>query len=386
MFKKDKIKCILSSFFCIEAALTISFFIMLLLSGFAFKKTISEFAVFISGGFFYYTFMGTLKKVLALFAPLLCCGLSIILPFKIGIFNIGLTNQFIFSSFGALMFAIKYKFHYLLCILAGAFFGMVIALVPIFLKIYFNVNEVICGILLNFIVLNLVNYVYKVFFIDMVDVGNCFKTYKISNFLPGSVPGSSFSYAFIFAILIALLIYFFLEETIKGFSIKISTNYEVAKYVGIDIKKNMFLVMMLSGALAGMGSSFYYLSGAGEWSVVSHSLPQLPFTAIVAALLSQMNIIGLLAVSLILSFLQPGMSVISQSTFPKEIRIMAIAIIVYAIVFNNEIMKLFSSNIKKNDFKEKNNISSSNDKINNKIENKNDIKKDVFFEEKGEKN
>ena len=216
MFNKNNIKFVLSVLLCITTTLTIVFFMMLFLSGFLFKRTVSEFAVFISGGSFYYTFLGTLKKILTLSAPLLCCGLSIILPYKSGMFNIGVVNQFIFASFGALIFAIRYKLYYS-SIFIGSLFGMLIALVPAILKIYFNVNEVISGILLNFIVLNLVNYIYKIFFMDVIDVGSGFKTYKILNFLPGSTPDSNFSYVFIIAILIALLIYFFFRKDYSWF-------------------------------------------------------------------------------------------------------------------------------------------------------------------------
>ncbi|MBP5301323.1 MAG: ABC transporter permease [Bacilli bacterium] len=345
---KNKIKYLLSSLFCVEIALAISFLVMLALS-FSFEKTISEFAVFISGGSFYYTLLGTIKKVLTLSAPMLCCSMAIILPFKTGIFNIGVTNQFIFASLGTIIFALKFKCHYLICILAGSIFGILIALIPVLLKVYFSVNEIISGILLNYITLNFVNYIYKIFLMDLVNVGDGFKTYRIPNVLPGAIAGSNFSYAFILAILISLLVYLFLEKTTYGFSVKASgTNYAAATYVGINVEKNMILTMVIAGALAGIGSSIYYLSGIEEWCIISQSLPQFTSNSIVVAFFSQMNPIGAIFSAFLISLLRPGSAVMSQSLFPKEIGNMAIAIIIYIMLFNSKIIGFFNDDSEAN--------------------------------------
>ena len=122
--------------------------------------------------------------------------------------------------------------------------------------------------------------------------------------------------------------------------------------------------MSLAGFLAGIGASFYYLSGIEEWNIVSNSLPQFPFNSIVAAILSQMNILGLFITSLILSLFQTGSFAISQSVFPKEIGSMVISIIIYAMIFNKEIMRLFDDK-NSNDIKNNNDDKNNNDKNNN---------------------
>ena len=77
-----------------------------------------------------------------------------------------------------------------------------------------------------------------------------------------------------------------------GYEIRlIGDNPNAAKYAGINISRNIVLVMMLSGALAGLG-------GMSEITGVVHRLQTSPvaagygFTGIIVAWLAKLNPIG----------------------------------------------------------------------------------------------
>ena len=63
-----------------------------------------------------------------------------------------------------------------------------------------------------------------------------------------------FNWGFFLALAIAFLIYWLLFKTTLGFEIRaVGANPDAAKYAGMNIVRNFVLVMVISGALAGLG-------------------------------------------------------------------------------------------------------------------------------------
>ena len=96
---------------------------------------------------------------------------------------------------------------------------------------------------------------------------------------------------FVFAVIAAGLVWVFLNRTRKGYEIRlIGDNPRAARYAGINIGRTIILVMLISGALAG-------LAGATEISGVVHRLqdnfsPGYGFTGIIVAFLARFNPLG----------------------------------------------------------------------------------------------
>jgi len=87
------------------------------------------------------------------------------------------------------------------------------------------------------------------------------------------------------------------SRTRKGYEIRlIGDNPRAARYAGIDIGRNIILVMLISGGLAG-------LAGASEISGVVHRLqdnfsPGYGFTGIIVAFLARFNPIGVVVAAI----------------------------------------------------------------------------------------
>ena len=102
---------------------------------------------------------------------------------------------------------------------------------------------------------------------------------------------------FVFAVVAAGLVWFLLNRTRKGYEIRlIGDNPRAARYAGIDIGRNIILVMLISGGLAG-------LAGAAEISGVVHRLqdnfsPGYGFTGIIVAFLARFNPIGVVVAAI----------------------------------------------------------------------------------------
>jgi simple sugar transport system permease protein len=128
---------------------------------------------------------------------------------------------------------------------------------------------------------------------------------KDTSWLPQAVDTGRVHYGLFLAILAAILIWILLDRTRWGYEIKvIGENPRAARYAGISIVRNILLVMILSGGLAG-------LAGFSQVSAISHRLQQGivvgdGYTAIIVAWLARLNPFGVLLVALLLAGLFVG--------------------------------------------------------------------------------
>ncbi|MFX1573586.1 MAG: ABC transporter permease, partial [Promethearchaeota archaeon] len=186
--------------------------------------------------------------------------------------------------------------------LAGALWG----LIPTILKLKLKTNEVITTLMLNYIAINLVNFL--VFGPWKGPYG-----FQQSYPLPQAawepiIPGTSiYIISLITSLIFALGLYFLLFKTTIGYEIRVvGENLQAAKYAGINYFKTLIITMMISGGLAG-------LAGAGLITGLQHSLqpaesisPGYGFTAIIVAWLGGLNPISIVFSSFFISILIVG--------------------------------------------------------------------------------
>src|SRR4030065_193555 len=102
----------------------------------------------------------------------------------------------------------------------------------------------------------------------------------------------------IFGVVASVVVWFILYRSRWGYEIRlIGDNPRAASYAGINIARNIILVMMLSGGLAG-------LAGVSEISGVVHRLqsaisPGYGFTGIIVAWLAKLNPLVVVPVSIL---------------------------------------------------------------------------------------
>ena len=121
-------------------------------------------------------------------------------------------------------------------------------------------------------------------------------------------------------ILGAIALWLIVYRSRWGYEIRlIGDNPHAAQYAGINIARNTVLVMMLSGALAGLG-------GMSEVSGVVHRLQTSPlaagygFTGIIVAWLAKLNPLAIIIVSVLFGALILAGREIQPSGVPKMIQ------------------------------------------------------------------
>ena len=146
-------------------------------------------------------------------------------------------------------------------ILAGMLMGALWGFIPGYLKAKFNVNEIISTLMLNYISIAWVNYwIFGVWseggfqmspkFPDNAWLPRLLDYADTVPILRGLTTHAGLLIGIIAAIILWLLVY----RSRWGYEIRlIGDNPNAARYAGINITRNTILVMMLSGALAGLG-------------------------------------------------------------------------------------------------------------------------------------
>ena len=257
--------------------------------------------------------VGVLSDTMVKAIPLMLVGLACSIAFRMKLWNIGAEGQFYLGAFGASMVVLlpvlpmeapKWQF-----ILVSAIFGMVFGaawgFIPGFLKARYNVNEIISTLMMNYIAIEWNNYfIYGVWSESGFQMSRMFQRNawlpRLSD-LAKQWPffgGLTTHFGLVFALIAAVILWLVLSKSRWGYEIRlIGDNPRAAEYAGISIKKNIILVMMVSGALAG-------LAGMSEITGVVHRLqgaisPGYGFTGIIIAWLAKLNPLAVILVSIL---------------------------------------------------------------------------------------
>lgn len=194
--------------------------------------------------------------------PLIIAGLGVALAFRGGLFNIGVEGQLFIGSIAAVIVGTNIdlpKFiNVPLILLAGAVAGALLAALSGYLKARFGAHEVITTIMMNFIVLRIITWA----------IGANGPLRKPSSVVPETrsllesarlpilIPDTNLHLGIIIALVLAVVVYFFLFRTVWGVEIRtVGKNLNAAKYVGINVNRNIIFTMALSGGLAGMAGA-----------------------------------------------------------------------------------------------------------------------------------
>ncbi|ABO50692.1 nucleoside ABC transporter membrane protein [Desulforamulus reducens MI-1] len=255
--------------------------------------------------------------------PLMLCGLGVSIAFRMQLWNIGAEGQFHMGAFGAAWVALNFSHlpAYVmlpLMVLAGIICGGIWGLLPGIPRAYLGVNETITTLMLNYVAILWVNYL--VFGPWKDPQGMNFplsKPFEPSAILP-TLGNSRVHFGLVFALVIAVFLWFALRQSRWGYEVTvIGESSRAASYAGMNITKNILMVMFLSGAMAG-------LAGMAEVSAIAQRMqqgisPGYGYTAIIVAWLGKLNPFAILFVSFLLGALQVGGYSVQSSGVPAAI-------------------------------------------------------------------
>lgn len=336
ILKNNAFQSLLSSIICVILGLLVGYIVLLFINPAgawdAIKAVIKNFFFYPAGPARAKYFGTTLVKA----APLAMCSLSILFAYKVGLFNIGVAGQYVAGSAAALYAALAFNSPWYVCLILAIIAGAVFGAISGALKAYCNVNEVISGIMLNWIGLYLANML-----LTNVKEPSSPYTNNISNFnksalLPNAGLDKLFgnnqyvTIAIPLAIIIAVVIAVILDKTKFGYELKATgNNKNAAKYCGMKEKRNIIITLIIGGGLAGMGAGLLYLSGIEQWSCSQSSVPGMGFNGIAAAFLGCLDPIGSLLSSFFIQHITNGGGYVDKTLYCSQISDLISAIIIY---------------------------------------------------------
>lgn len=327
----------LSSLMAILVGLLVGLIILFISNS---KDALPAFLTILKGGFE----DGTrgLGQVIYFAIPIIMTGLSVGFAFKTGLFNIGASGQFTCGAFVAIYIGVKWAFlppeiHWLVALLGAMAAGALWGSGPGILKAFFNVNEVITSIMMNYIGMYLVNMTIVRTVYDSLK--NQTKPVLRSAVLPKAgidklFPASNVNIGIFIVLISVFIIYIILQKTTFGYELKAcGSNKDASRYAGINEKKSIVLSMVIAGALSGLGGGLLYLSGSGKYIHVLDVLAAEGFSGISVALLGMSHPIGILFSGLFIAHLEVGGFNIQLYNFVPEVIDMIIAVIIYCGAF-----------------------------------------------------
>ncbi|MFQ5575847.1 MAG: ABC transporter permease [Anaerolineae bacterium] len=267
--------------------------------------------------------------------PLILVGLACAIAFKMKLWNIGAEGQFYAGAFGASLVvlvplvppdspkAVVIGAMMLMGMLGGALW----AFIPGYLKARFQINEIISTLMMNYVAILWNNFWIFDRWSDagfqmtptfpktawlprLTDYARPFSTFMqaetsnpaLVNFLKAikleRISGMTLHLGVVFGLVAVVVVWWILARSRWGYEIKlIGDNPQAARYAGMNIVRNIVLVLMVSGALAG-------LAGMSEISGVVHRLqerisPGYGFTGIIIAWLAKLNPFAVVPVAIL---------------------------------------------------------------------------------------
>ena len=336
LLKNNGVQSLLASLVCIVLGLFLGYVVLLIINpagaGEAILTVIKNFLTYNRPASQLKYLGNTLVKT----APLLMCALAILFAYKVGLFNIGAAGQYCFGAALCLYAALGLKWSWLPCMLLAILGGAVLGGISGVLKSYCNVNEVISGIMLNWIVLYLTNMLLTTVKEATSPYTLALSTTNPSALLPSLGLGKLFNnnqyvgLAIPLSILMSILVWVVLGKTKFGYELKATGfNKNAAKYCGMAEKRNVILSLMISGALAGMGAAMLYLTGYEQWQCSTSSVPGMGFNGIAAAFLGGLNPFGTILASFFIQHITAGGAYVDKTMYCAQISDLISAIIIY---------------------------------------------------------
>lgn len=336
IWKNNGIQSLLASLACVVLGMLLGYIVLLFINpdgaGEAVATIIKNFLTYSRPETQAKYFGNTLVKT----APLLMCALAILFAYKVGLFNIGVAGQYCAGIAVSLYAALAWHWGWLPCMLLAMLSGAVLGTISGLLKSYCNVNEVISGIMLNWITLYLTNMLLTKVKEDTSPYTYVLQHNNPSAVLPSLGLGRFFNnnqyvgLAIPLAVLIAIVVWVVLEKTRFGYELRATgNNKNAAKYCGMAEKRNIILTLAISGMLAAMGASMLYLTGYEQWQCSTSSVPGMGFNGIAAAFLGGLNPIGTILASFFIQHITAGGAYVDKSMYCAQISDLISAIIIY---------------------------------------------------------
>ncbi len=290
-----------------------------------------------------------LTEMMVRAAPLMLVGLGIAIAFRSGILNIGGEGQIMLGVvFGTavglalpnLPKPLLIAAVFLAAFVGGGLWGGIAG----WMRAYLNVNEILSTVMLNYIAVQVYQYLLRGPMIDPNEVAygtGVPQTALLSENarLIRYIQGFRLHSGLLIAIALAVVVFLFLWKTTVGYRMRaVGAEPKAATYAGMNVKHNLVLAMVLSGGFAGMAGAIEVM-GVHHRAMESISAGY-GFSGIVVALFGGLHPLGIVPSSMVFGLLIVGADMMQRAVdVPASIILAIQGLIIVAIVSSNLFLK-----------------------------------------------
>lgn len=287
--------------------------------------------------------------------PLLFTAVAFAVAFRGGMFNIGVDGQMYMGAFAGALVGLYFTglsplIHIPLVLIVSAIAGMLWALIPALMRVYFGASEIVVTLMLNYVAYLLTDYLVNYYFLAKGVSGNSLVTEEISESAKLPSIFNQIDYGIVIAILITVFFYFLIKKSKLGYEISMSgLNSNFANYGGINVNKIRIKVMLISGAIGGVGGSVEVMGNL--YRFVSRFSPEFGFEGMLASLLGGNTPVGVFLGAFFMGALKAGsLAVERYSDLSRALAVVIQTIIICFIsvkYFGFKSLKIFKNPPKK---------------------------------------
>ncbi len=279
--------------------------------------------------------------------PLLFTGLSFAVAKQCGLINLGGEGQVYLGGLFATVAGVYFSgfpaiIHLPLVILAGALGGGLWGMLAGWLKNRFGASEMITGIMLNYIAIQLISYFSTGPMKDAASDNAQSSLIADSAILPRIWQGTRLHAGVLLAALCVVFYYIFMWRTTKGYEMRlVGLNPKAARYCGIKVARSALLAMFLAGCFGG-------LAGTSEILGIQYRLfpgfsPNYGFDGIAVALLGNNKPLGIVLASLLFGILRSGSNKMQMSAGVPSAVIQIVQAFVILFVVGRDLFDVFKN-------------------------------------------
>jgi len=274
------------------------------------------------------TFTSLLQGSLALAVPLIFGSLAGVLSERVGVVNIAIEGQLLAGAFVSALIA-SLSDNMFAGLIGAVIAGALVAWVLAVFAIKYVVDQIIVGVVLNVLVVGLTNFVFSTLMVSNLTFYNQPPRFdKILIPVLGQIPVLGpvlFNQTLIVYLMYVAVavVYFALFKTRWGLRVRAVGEYpKAADTVGINVFRTRYVSVIIGGALAGLGGSFFTLGQVGAFG--KEMTNGAGYIALAALIFGRWNPIYAAFAALLFGFaenLQYGLAIIGSSV-PSEFLLM----------------------------------------------------------------
>jgi ABC-type uncharacterized transport systems, ATPase components len=283
---------------------------------------------------------GTSNRIWDLFhETVLLLGIALALTpaFKMRFWNIGGEGQVLIGGFATALCMIYLgnrmpsTLLVLVMIVASIAAGAIWAVIPAFFKAWWNTNETLFTLMMNYVAMQLVSFFIQKAYPKSTHAIGVINPDTEAGWLP-KLGENEFLLNILIVLVLTGVMYVYLRYSKHGYELTVVGESEnTARYIGVNVKKVVLRTMLLSGAICGLMGLL--LVGGIDHTVERNTVQNRGFTAIMVSWLAHFNPLYMFLTSFLIAFMAAGAREVStMMEIDPSFTDMLVGIVIFCII------------------------------------------------------